>query len=156
MSRCLAPFVLLVALAACQTGTSEPEVRRAEPVQAPFSTIPSDACWATDRVPAVLETRFTPTGPGGAQEPSEVVVRPAEDRLFAVPCPDQMAGDFTASLQRALQARGHYSGPITGETDEATADAVRQFQAPQGLDSGILSLEAAQLLGLVPVPRDSL
>ena len=37
-----------------------------------------------------------------------------------------------------------------------TEAAVRSFQAPQGLNSAILSLEGAQLLGLVPVARGTL
>lgn len=156
MPRYLAPLALIALLAACQTGTAEPEVRRSEPVQASLGAIPSDACWATDRVPAVVETRYDSTGPDGARAAQEVVLRPAEDRLFAVPCPDQMADDFTASLQRALSARGHYAGAITGLHDAETIAAIRRFQAPQGLDSGILSLQAAQSLGLVAMPRDAL
>ena len=143
-------------LAACQTGTSEPEVRRAEAAVTPLNTAPADACWATDRVPAVTQTVFVETGPDGARDAQEQMLRPAEDRLFSVPCPAQMQDDFHASLQRALMARGLYSGAVTGDYDTATAAAVRRFQAPQGLDSAILSLQAAQQLGLVPVPRDLL
>lgn len=150
------PFSLLLVvavLAGCQTGTSEPEVRRAEAAPAPL-TVPSDACWTTDRVPAVTETQFVTTGANGAREARDVVIRPAEDRLFAVPCPAQMAPDFHASLQRALAARGLYAGAITDTYDAETAAAVRRFQAPQGLDSAVLSLEGAQQLGLVAVARD--
>ena len=143
-------------LAGCQTGTAEPEVRRAEAAVTPLNTASGDACWATDRVPALTETVFVETDADGAREARERQVRPAEDRLFSVPCPTQMEGDFHASLQRALTARGLYSGAVTGDFDTETADAVRRFQAPQGLDSAILSLQAAQQLGLVPVPRDQL
>jgi hypothetical protein len=146
-------FVLAL-LAACQTGSPEPEVRRAEAAPAPFNTIPADACWATDRVPAVTETEYVPTGVDGAREARETVIRPAEERLFAVPCPEQITPEFNASLQRALSARGLYSGAITDDYDSETAAAVRRFQDPQGLNSAILSLQAAQQLGLVAIPRD--
>ena len=118
--------------------------------------VPADACWATDRVAAVTETQFVETGDDGERSAREVVLRPAEDRLFAVPCPEQMSDTFTQTLQRALTARGHYSGPITGAMDELTAQAVRRFQAPQGLNSAILSLQGAQQLGLVALPRAAL
>ena len=50
-----------------------------------------------------------------------------------------------------LQARGFYSGTVTGEMDTRTQRAIRRYQAPQGLDSSILSLSAARKLGLVAV-----
>lgn len=58
---------------------------------------------------------------------------------------------LVAALQRALDARGIYQGAITGEMDAATRDAVRRYQADQGVDSAILSLAAARQLGLVAV-----
>ncbi|GAB4269027.1 MAG: hypothetical protein Kow0013_20240 [Pararhodobacter sp.] len=155
MKRRLVPFLIAPLLAACQPNVSEPEVRRADPVAVPLAMAPADACWATDRVPALTETVYVPDA-SGVHHPQERVLRPAEDRLFAVPCPDQMAGDFVASLQRALGVRGLYSGPVTGSYDSATRAAVRRYQAPQGLDSGTLSLQAAQQLGLVPVARGGL
>jgi len=59
--------------------------------------------------------------------------------------------DLVASLQRALTARGLYGGQINGMMDRATRHAVRGYQAPLGLDSGILSLAAARKLGLAVV-----
>lgn len=67
------------------------------------------------------------------------------------PCDTNLTPDFQASLQRALQARGLYAGPITGQMDAGTEAAIRAFQAPLGLDSPILSLAAAERLGLVAV-----
>jgi hypothetical protein len=156
MMRPLALALLLPLLAACQPNTNEPEVRRADPVAVPLASAPATAgCWATDRVPALTETVFD-TDAAGTRHPRDEVLRPAEDRLFAVPCPDQIGPDFIASLQRALAARGLYAGAITGTRDADTAAAIRLYQAPQGLDSGVLSLQAAQQLGLVPVARDAL
>jgi peptidoglycan hydrolase-like protein with peptidoglycan-binding domain len=59
--------------------------------------------------------------------------------------------DFVSSLQRALSARGLYSGPISGRMDRQTRRGVRNYQAPLGLDSGILSLAAARKLGLAVI-----
>ena len=155
MTRLVLPLVLSLALAACQTTPSQPEAQRAEvaPLIGHTLTPPDGACWANDRIPAVTETVLVPVAGRDGVHPQERVLRPAEDRLFAVPCPEQIDTDMIASLQRALAARGHYAGPITGEWDSETSEAVRRMQAPQGLDSGVLSLQAAQMLGLVTVSR---
>ena len=58
-----------------------------------------------------------------------------------------------SSVQRALSVRGLYRGPITGQMDSPTRAAIRKFQKPQGLDSGILSTAAARKLGLIAMER---
>jgi peptidoglycan hydrolase-like protein with peptidoglycan-binding domain len=63
-------------------------------------------------------------------------------------------GDFAATLQRALAARGYYDGPVTGVIDAETTRAIRAYQAPLGIDSATLSLAAARRLGLAPIARD--
>lgn len=157
MLRHALPLLLVAALAGCQTAPDgQPAVGRADAAPPEALTVPEGACWATDRMPAQTETRFVAVEGQTGLQPREEVLRPAEERLFAVPCPEQMSADLIASLQRALAARGLYAGPVTGALDPATAAAVRRYQAPQGLDSGLLSLEAAQQLGLVAIPRDRL
>ncbi|MCC5959263.1 MAG: peptidoglycan-binding protein [Rhodobacteraceae bacterium] len=74
-----------------------------------------------------------------------------EEVAFRVPCPEHMTTDFIATLQRALNARGHYDGPITGRADGQTRAAVQKFQRAQGFDSPILTLDTAQHLGLLPI-----
>lgn len=134
----LAPLLGVLALAACQPGPVTAPAERAAPaeVPAPLPLAVQDplACWAQARVAAA---------DGGA-----------EDRLFAVPCPGAMDADLMAALQRALAVRGLYAGPVSGNYDAETAEAVRRYQAPLGLDSPVLSLDAARHLGLLPVPRD--
>lgn len=151
MPRPAAPLAVIAALvlAACQPS---PEVRRAAPAEPPLAATAGAACWATDTIPAVTETVFD-TDAAGTRHPREVVLRPAEDRAFAVPCADEMTPDLVASLQRALAVRGLYAGPVTGTMDADTAEAVRRLQAPLGLNSAILTLDAARLLGLIAVPR---
>jgi hypothetical protein len=122
------------------------------------------ACYANEATPAVIETvteqvMLQPpqiTTDGSVREPAVFVTetrqRIVEERRelwFEIPCQLRTGdNDFIASLQRALAARGHYSGPVTGVMTRRTLRAVRAFQAPQGLDSGILSLAAARQLGL--------
>jgi peptidoglycan hydrolase-like protein with peptidoglycan-binding domain len=57
--------------------------------------------------------------------------------------------EFIGSLQRALKSRGLYRGTLTGVMDAKTKKSVRWFQKRHGLNSNILSLEAARQLGLV-------
>jgi hypothetical protein len=152
MIRAAALLIILPFLAACQPGAPTPEVNRADPVRVPLVSAASEACWRTDLIPAVTETIHEEAA-NGTRVSREVLRQPAAERLFAVPCPDQVDSEFIASLQRALLVRGLYSGAATGHWDAETAEAVRRFQAPLGLNSGVLSLDAAQRLGLVAVPR---
>lgn len=103
------------------------------PATLDISNIGGRQCWA----------RYSSSG---AQPRNGMI----EETAFRVPCPELMTSDFIATLQRALAARGHYNGPITGRADPATRDAVRGFQRAQGFDSPILTLDTAQRLGLVP------
>ena len=143
------PFLLaaplILTLAACQSTDAEMGATRGDTgsratVTAPISA--PDACLARDMVPMAAPDAIA--ADAGAME----------ERQFAVPCPDQMDGDFIASLQRALIVRGYLEGSASGRMDEATAEAVRRYQRPRGLDSKILSLFAARSLGLVAVPRE--
>lgn len=51
-----------------------------------------------------------------------------------------------------MRSSSLYSTPVAHLT--RTRAAVRRYQKPQGLDSGILSLAAARKLGLVALERD--
>ncbi|MCA8869812.1 MAG: peptidoglycan-binding protein [Rhodobacteraceae bacterium] len=104
--------------------------------------------------PAVLDANGVVVSPAAYQTESlQTIVRERQNVWFTAPCPEQMVGDFNASLQRALKVRGHYSGPVTGKLDHATRQAIRRFQKPLGLDSETLSLASARKLGLVAVER---
>lgn len=129
------------------------------------------ACWHAETTPAVIETvteqvQVTPerlAGDGSIATPALYQTRTQQRILaerqavwFRVPCPDRLDPVFLASLQRALKVRGLYRGAITGSIDPATQRAIRRYQAPQGLDSGTLSLAAARQLGLVAFDRAAL
>lgn len=175
--------VACLALAACGQGGmqrvggtvpavakfTEPEVARFK-TEAPPGSDPN-ACYGRDVSPAVIETVTEQV----LLQPAEVkvdgtvlypavyktethqrIVRERSELWFQTPCARDLTPDFVASLQRALEARGYYRGPISGEMDARTRAAVRSYQAPQGLDSGIVSSAAARKLGLVasgPVPE---
>lgn len=126
------------------------------------------ACWGMQMTPAVIETvtehiLLQPaevTSDGRVLEPAlyktetqQRIVKERREVWFETLCDDQMSREFVTTLQRALAARGLYRGTPSGAMDAATRHAVRRYQAPQGLDSAILSLEAARKMGLVAYPR---
>lgn len=129
-----------------------------------------NACYARDVTPAVIETVTEQIIVQPAQvlddgtvlspaiyrtESQQRIVRERRETWFETPCAEVWTAEFTGSLQRALQVRGLFYGPITGLSDARTRAAIRRFQKAGGLDSAILSLESARRLGLVAVPRDS-
>lgn len=166
----------LLTLGACQSGfdaasmgrmiEAQPEVIRANdgPPNAP-----EGSCWGRDTTPAKIETvteqiMLQPaeiSANGQVLSPAvfktethQQITRERSEVWFETPCPEDLTPQFIASVQRALSVRGYYSGRITGVLDRATLRAVRRYQAPQGLDSGVLSLAAARKLGLVAVARE--
>ncbi len=170
----LAPALLL---AACTFSAPEATSRgdfSAELVRRYGDTPPaglSDACWAQDLTPAVIETvteqiLVTPEQRDDSGNITQAAIfstkidqRMVQDRevvWFQTPCAAVMDAAFLASLQRALKARGYYLRELSGEMDDATRTGLRRFQAERGLDSEILSLAAARELGLIEVSRDAL
>ena len=79
------------------------------------------------------------------------LVRERGEITFEAPCPEQMSVEFIASVQRALAARGYFSGNVSGALDAPTTAAIRTYQSERGLNSAQLSLETARALGLVAV-----
>lgn len=166
----LAGFCAL--LAGCTPGTlpdlealNEPEVSRLRQ-EGPPGAAPG-TCWGKQVVPAIIETVTLQVMMQPAEvlvdgtvispaifktETSQQIVRERKETWFQTPCDATMTPEFIASLQRALKVRGLYRGAITGETDARTRAAIRRYQTPLGLDSGILSLAAARKLGLAELP----
>lgn len=113
-------------------------------------------CWAKQITPAVVQTTRTQSvieGENGETiyqtETAQSILEERQEVWFEIPCRRVMTEEFIKALQRALKARGQYQGPITGIIDERTAKAIRIYQTPLGVDSQILSMLAAQKLGLV-------
>jgi len=127
-------------------------------------------CFAHQTRPAVIETVTEQelVSPEQRDPATGQVTRPATYRSashqrivegraemwFPAPCPAAMTADFVASLQRALQVRGLYAGPVSGVLDIPTHAAIRAYQAPRGLVSATLSIRAAQEMGLLPWLED--
>ncbi|PJJ86065.1 putative peptidoglycan binding protein [Brevirhabdus pacifica] len=124
-----------------------------------------DSCWTRDVEPAIIEsvTEQVVVQPpeigsdGGVRAPGiyhtethQRIVRPRRESWFQIPCPDQMTPAFVASLQRALQARGLYTGAVTGQMDVETRRAVRRFQTQRGAETAEITLDGARALGLSP------
>jgi hypothetical protein len=127
---------------------------------------PKGACWQDAITPAVIETVTEQVllEPERRNEAGTVIApavygsqthqRLVADRSrvwFRAPCPIELTVNYVASVQRALKARGYLSGDVTGELDAPTRDAIRRFQAERGLDSPLLSLEAARELGIAAI-----
>lgn len=123
-------------------------------------------CFARQTRPAVIETvteqvvaRPAKLNEDGSllrpavykTETVQRIVRERVETWFERPCDEVLTEEFVASLQRALAVRNLYHGPVTGRMDSRTEAAVRRYQKPLGLDTGILTLETARKLGLVAI-----
>lgn len=130
-----------------------------------------DACFAQDETPATIETTTSHVlvapakyGDDGTlitpaqyrTETTQRIVQARQPIRFRTPCPDDLTAAFMESVQRALNVRGVYDGPITGKMDALTKAAIRAYQAPIGINSTVLSLEAAQRLGLISLTPEQL
>ncbi|KPQ17834.1 MAG: putative peptidoglycan binding domain [Rhodobacteraceae bacterium HLUCCO18] len=135
-------FAALAALVAC-VPVAVPD--RGAPPQAPppavevtLSVQPpesaSDRCFARDDAPAPRALVPDPSG------------TPA--LWFEIPCDAETDPALISALQRALAARGLLDGPVTGTLDTQTRVAIARYQTPLRLRSEVLSLTAAQELGL--------
>ena len=162
----------LSVLTACSSSTpnfgalGEPQVTRLSQVAPPGAE--PGTCWGKNVTPAIIETvtnqvMLQPAqvmSDGSVTQPAiyktetrQEIVRERRETWFLTPCEADMTPEFIASVQRALAARGLYRGDVSGEMNGATRAAVRRYQKPQGLDSGILSMAAARKLGLVAVEK---
>jgi len=162
------PIILSLGLGACQTTPPPGAAQNLHIELVPKRgdtppAAPPDACWASDTVPAVIETvteqiRAQPErrAPDGRviqpavfrTETRQRIVSDRREVWFRTPCAAEQTVEFIASVQRALKARGFYLAPVTGALDAATAEAIRRYQAPLGLDSPVLALTTARALGI--------
>jgi hypothetical protein len=166
------PVLLLCAASCTEDGLAppnlsalaEPEIILTEAAGPPGA--PAGTCWGKSIEPAVIETVTEQI----LLQPAEIlddgtvlssavyktetvqrIVKPRLETWFEAPCADVLTPDFISSLQRALNARKYYRGPISGEMDARTRAAIRRYQKEQGLNSGILALETGRQLGLIAV-----
>lgn len=163
----LAAALFLAACAENPTVTSASNIDPISLATAPPGAAPG-TCWGKTVSPAVVETvtrkvllqpaQISSDGrvqaaPIYKDETQAQVIRPRRENWYEVPCAADLTPEFISSLQRALSARGYYRGPVTGEIDGRTRDAVQRYQKDEGLDSKTLSVAAARKLGLIAVAR---
>jgi hypothetical protein len=149
---------LLAGCAQPDVSASTARLETSEPAPTP------GGCFATDPTPAVIETTIEDVlvspavvgTDGSITSPAQFrsvtrqnIVQERRDVRFKTPCPPVMDEAFLATLQRALKARGHYSGPINSTMDEQTTAAIRSYQSANGLNSAVLSMATARALGLL-------
>ncbi|WP_121634591.1 peptidoglycan-binding domain-containing protein [Tropicibacter alexandrii] len=167
MIRPLAPLIAMASLAACAAPESVARADMAPSGPPPMAEPARDGkCYAHETIPAIYEhvmgevqvvqAEIAPDGtvlrpPIYRRAPVPRIVRPRSEMTFEAPCPEQVTQDFVASLQRALGARGYFSGNVTGWLDAPTTAAIRRYQRDRGLESAQLSLETARALGLIAV-----
>ncbi|WP_147103847.1 peptidoglycan-binding domain-containing protein [Tateyamaria sp. syn59] len=161
-----------LALTACADNGTVTSASNIDPISlasAPPGAAPG-TCWGKSVTPAVIETVTrkvllqpaqissdgrVQTPPIYKTETRQEVVQPRRETWYEIICEDDVTPDFIASVQRALEARGLYTGPITGEMDARTRAAIGRYQSAEGLESKALSIAAARKLGLVAVARDT-
>ncbi len=163
----LAAALFVAACAENGTVTSTSNIDPISLASAPPGAAPN-TCWGKNVTPAVVETvtrkvlvkpaQISSDGrvqapPVHRDENQAVVVKPRQVTWFETPCPALLTPDFVSSLQRALGARDYYHGPVTGELDVLTRDAIERYQAAQGLEQKTLTVAGARSLGLIAVER---
>lgn len=109
-------------------------------------------------IPEVLNEDGSVVSPASFRtDTRQEILRERREIEFETPCDNILTPPFVASVQRALIARGYYRGPVSGEIDHRTSDAIRRFQVDQDdVHTATLTLKTARNLGLIAVPRDSL
>jgi len=168
--RFVVPTICALALAACDPAT--PPVQSDAPeILIDLGEIETDQngrCFARDAAPTevriVEETivvvpekrdnlgRITQPAVVRSQDGPQTF-RIGNGTRFETLCPQEYTPAFVGSLQRAMQARDAYAGPITNAYDDATSQAVRAFQRSSGIDSPLLRRRTALELGLTAAPR---
>ncbi len=74
---------------------------------------------------------------------------PARTVWTSVLCDVNTTPDVVSRLQRALKTAGHYRGPIDGVIGSQTTGAIRTYQAAQGIEADILTIDNAKKLGIL-------
>lgn len=167
----LTTVLLGMSLTACVP--APPEVSRTVPsfIAAEIQSDSDGRCYGRDITPAVIETVTAQVLDAPAvvaedgtvmspaiyrSEISQQIARERQEVAFETLCPPAYTVEFVETLQRALQARGFYSGPVNGQLDQATGQAVQAFQRDDGPDSPLLWIATARELGIVALSPDQI
>lgn len=160
-------LAMVLAIAACTDTTTV--TRDADPALLATPTGPNHppgTCWEKTETPAVVKTveedilvqpaQISSTGtiqspPIYRSKSYPVIVKEREETWFQIVCDADLTPGFVSSVQRALELRGLYKGPISGQMDTATRFAVKRYHFERGIetaDPDKLTVEAARQLGL--------
>ena len=164
--------IALAALMACapmaQGGQIVSKLTHPDHPRLPENAGPID-CYAHEFTPAVIETvtEKTPLTPARLAVDIETgkttvireatfktvtvrkIVSPRKEQWFPAVCPHNYTENFVQSIQRALKARGFYSGALSGWMDEQTNIAVKLYQRKYDVDSPLVALATAEEFGLI-------
>lgn len=169
LTRLILPVTLpplLLAAAGCENAVSSQAGPVTRAAQAAPAGAPPGSCWERRITPAIIETVTLQevdrpavlAADGTVLQPAtyrtetrQQIVRPRSTSWTETPCPAQMTPEFIASVQRALAARGYFSGIATGRMDGPTLAAIRLYQEDLGIEASTLTLDAARKLGLIAV-----
>ena len=170
-----AKYSLMGLTGLCLTACAEPVAVAPDVVPAFMAAeIETDAngrCYGRDITPAVIETVTaqvldqpevraedgTLVSPAVFRsEIRQEITRERQEVAFETICPPDYTLEFVQTLQRALAARGFYSGPINGHLDSATGRAIQNFQREDGPDSPVLWIATARELGIVVLSPDQI
>lgn len=88
--------------------------------------------------------------PQGTEPEGQCFAGPDTARIRIL-CEADQTPELRMELQRALAARGLFTGTADGKDGPATRDAVRRYQALFGRDDPQLTWPAAEALGLVAI-----
>ncbi|SMY09889.1 peptidoglycan-binding domain-containing protein [Flavimaricola marinus] len=160
-----------LALAACAAQPSAvPEMVPAF-MAAQIESDSDGRCFGRDITPAVIETvtaqvldaPATIAEDGSVISPafyrSEIrqqITRERQEVAFETLCPPAYTVEFVQTLQRALKARGYYTGDVHGHLDTMTGRAVQEFQRDDGPDSPLLWIATARELGIVELSPEQI
>lgn len=127
------------------------------------------ACYTKYQAPALIETVTEQilvrpekrgidieTGQSVIIEPAiyrtetvQKIVRARQEDWIETVCAKDQTVEFVENLQRALAARKHYYGAITGVLDDRTKRAIRKVQKTYDVNSSDLTRDLAESYGLV-------
>jgi hypothetical protein len=140
-------------------------------VAAQIETGTDGRCYGRDITPAVIETVTAQVldqpavmaDDGSVISPAvfrreirQEITRERQVVAFETICPPAYTLEFVETLQRALQARGYYSGDINGLLDAYTGRAIQSFQRDDGPDSPLLWISTARELGIVALSSEQI
>lgn len=98
----------------------------------------------------VNQARATEVVIPGEKQTVTRTVKVTDGRMEWLPilCETNMTTQNIMTIQRALQAAGHYEGPIDGIVGTGTITGIESYQRAKGLAGGAITLDTLKALGI--------